>query len=164
MTDGQITNRDLYEAQRATEQQLGGLALQVATLVAEWRGVGQRLDSGSEKMRDYEGRLRLLEQARWKAAGADARMSPPWTNSRRLVIGRPPGSVSAMTRTVPLICQAASAGPEREPPRREARRGGHPPPPAGTGRFTMRWGQAPMEAASTFTPGPMVELSEIFFT
>ena len=70
MTDGQITNRDLYEAQRATEQQLGGLALQVATLVAEWRGVGQRLDSGSEKMRDYEGRLRLLEQARWKAAGA----------------------------------------------------------------------------------------------
>ena len=72
MTDGQITNRDLYEAQRATEQQLGGLALQVATLVAEWRGVGQRLDSGGRKMDDFEGRLRLLEQARWKAAGAAA--------------------------------------------------------------------------------------------
>jgi hypothetical protein len=63
VTDGQITNRDLYEAQRATEQQLGGLALQVATLVAEWRGVGERLDSGTEKMRDYEGRLRALEAA-----------------------------------------------------------------------------------------------------
>jgi hypothetical protein len=72
VTDGQITNRDLYEAQRATEQQLGGLALQVATLVAEWRAVGDRLDSGSERMKDYEGRLRLLEQARWKAAGAAA--------------------------------------------------------------------------------------------
>ena len=33
MTDGQITNRDLYEAQRDTEKQLGGLALQAATLV-----------------------------------------------------------------------------------------------------------------------------------
>lgn len=70
MTDGQVTNRDLYEAQRDTEKQLGGLALQVATLVAEWRGVGERLDSGNEKMRDYESRLRILEQAKWKAAGA----------------------------------------------------------------------------------------------
>jgi len=72
MTDGQITNRDLYEAQRATEQQLGGLALQVATLVAEWRGVGERLDSGSERMRDYETRIRLLEQFRWRMAGGSA--------------------------------------------------------------------------------------------
>lgn len=63
MTDGQITNRDLYEAQRDTERQLGGLALQVATLVAELRGVGERLDSGSGKMADLEGRLRLLEAA-----------------------------------------------------------------------------------------------------
>ena len=75
MTDGQITNRDLYEAQRDTEKQLGGLALQVATLVAEWRGVGERLDSGSVKMNDFESRLRLLEQAKWKAAGASAAVS-----------------------------------------------------------------------------------------
>jgi hypothetical protein len=70
MTDGQITNRDLYEAQRATEQQLGGLALQVATLVVELRGVGERFDSGSEKMRDHEMRLRVLERWRWRMAGA----------------------------------------------------------------------------------------------
>lgn len=75
MTDGQITNRDLYEAQRDTEKQLGGLALQVATLVAEWRGVGERLDSGSVKMADFETRLRSLEQARWKAAGIAAAVS-----------------------------------------------------------------------------------------
>ena len=72
MTDGQITNRDLYEAQRDTEKQLGGLALQVATLVAEWRGVGERLDSGSEKMRDYEQRLRVLEAFRLKMLGGSA--------------------------------------------------------------------------------------------
>ncbi len=72
MTDGQITNRDLYEAQRDTEKQLGGLALQVATLVAEWRGVGERLDSGTVKMGDHETRIRLLEQAKWRAAGAAA--------------------------------------------------------------------------------------------
>ena len=89
MTDGQITNRDLYEAQRDTEKQLGGLALQVATLVAEWRGVGERLDSGAEKMRDIETRLRaaearpaippdietrlrVIEQARWRASGVVA--------------------------------------------------------------------------------------------
>jgi hypothetical protein len=70
VTDGQITNRDLYDAQRATEQQLGGLALQVATLVAEWRNVGERLNSGSETMRDYELRLRVLERWRWRMAGA----------------------------------------------------------------------------------------------
>lgn len=70
MTDGQITNRDLYEAQRDTEKQLGGLALQVATLVAEWRGVGERLDSGSVKMTDFEMRLRVLEHWRWRMAGA----------------------------------------------------------------------------------------------
>ena len=70
MTDGQITNKDLYDAQRATERQLGDLAVSVATLVAEWRGVGQRLDSGSEKMGDHETRLRMLEQAKWRAAGA----------------------------------------------------------------------------------------------
>lgn len=75
MTDGQITNRDLYEAQRQVEQQLGGLALQVATLVAEWRGVGERLDSGSTRMGDHETRIRALEQARWKAAGAAAMVS-----------------------------------------------------------------------------------------
>ena len=63
MTDGQITNRDLYEAQRDTERQLGGLALQVATLVAELRGIGERLDSGAAKMADYEQRLRTLEAA-----------------------------------------------------------------------------------------------------
>lgn len=72
MTDGQITNRDLYEAQRDAEKQLAGLALQVATLVAEWRGVGQRLDSGGKKMEDMEGRLRLLERARAQATGAAA--------------------------------------------------------------------------------------------
>lgn len=72
MTDGQITNRDLYEAQRDTERQLGGLALQIATLVAELRGVGERLDSGSVKMADYETRLRLLEQWRWRMAGGAA--------------------------------------------------------------------------------------------
>jgi hypothetical protein len=72
VADGQITNQDLFEALRATEQQLGGLALQVATLVAEWRSVGQRLDSGGRKMDDFEGRVRLLEQARWKAAGMSA--------------------------------------------------------------------------------------------
>ena len=72
MTDGQITNRDLYEAQRDTERQVGGLALQVATLVAEWRGVGERLDSGSEKMRDFEARLRVLEAFRWKMLGGSA--------------------------------------------------------------------------------------------
>ena len=70
MTDGQITNRDLYEAQRDTEKQLGGLALQVATLVAEWRNVGGRLDSGTIKMNDHETRIRALEQAKWRAAGA----------------------------------------------------------------------------------------------
>jgi hypothetical protein len=75
VTDGQITNRDLYEAQRDTEKQLGGLALQVATLVAEWRGVGERLDSGSDRMRDFETRLRVLEHARWRAAGAYAAVS-----------------------------------------------------------------------------------------
>jgi hypothetical protein len=63
MTDGQITNRDLYEAQRDTERQVGSLALQVATLVAEWRAVGERLDAGSVKMADYEQRLRALEVA-----------------------------------------------------------------------------------------------------
>jgi hypothetical protein len=75
VADGQITNRDLYEAQRDTEKQIGALALQVATLVAEWRGHGERLDSGSKKMRDQEGRIRLLEQAKWKAAGAAAVVS-----------------------------------------------------------------------------------------
>ena len=75
MTDGQITNRDLYEAQRDTEKQLGGLALQVATLVAEWRGVGDRLDSGGKKMDDFENRIRVLERARWRAAGMAAAVS-----------------------------------------------------------------------------------------
>jgi hypothetical protein len=70
MTDGQITNRDLFEAQRGTEKQLGALALQVATLVAEWRGVGDRLDSGSARMADFEARMRMLEQFRWRIAGA----------------------------------------------------------------------------------------------
>jgi hypothetical protein len=63
VTDGQITNRELYEAQRSVEQQLGGLALQVATLVVELRNVGERFDSGSEKMRDHESRIRVLEAA-----------------------------------------------------------------------------------------------------
>lgn len=67
---GEITNRDLFDAQRGTEQQLGALALQVATLVAEWRGVGQRLDSGTKKMDDFEARFRVLEQFRWRIAGA----------------------------------------------------------------------------------------------
>ena len=75
MTDGQITNKDLYDAQRATERQLGDLAVSVATLVAEWRGVGTRLDSGTKKMDDFEARLRLLERARWKAAGMAAAVS-----------------------------------------------------------------------------------------
>lgn len=75
MADGQITNRDLYEAQRATEQQLGGLALQVATLVAEWRGVGQRLDSGGKKMENFDTRLRQLESAADRRRG----MSGAWT-------------------------------------------------------------------------------------
>ena len=75
MTDGQITNKDLYDAQRATEHQLGELAVSVATLVAEWRGVGQRLDSGTEKMGDHEARLRVLEQARWRMAGIFAAVS-----------------------------------------------------------------------------------------
>jgi hypothetical protein len=70
VADGQITNKDLYDAQRATEQQIGGLATQVATLVAEWRGVGQRLDSGGKKMDDFEARLRVLERWRWRMAGA----------------------------------------------------------------------------------------------
>jgi hypothetical protein len=70
VTDGQITNRDLYEAQRATEKQLGDLAVSVATLVAEWRGVGERLDSGSVKMADFEARLRVLEKWRWQLVGA----------------------------------------------------------------------------------------------
>lgn len=70
MTDGQVTNKDLYDAQRDTERQLGGLALQVATLVAEWRGVGERLDSGGRKMDDFEQRLRILERWRWRMAGA----------------------------------------------------------------------------------------------
>lgn len=70
--DGQITNRDLYEAVRGTEQQIGGLATQVATLVAEWRSVGMQLDSGSKKMSDLEARLRLMEQFRWRIAGAAA--------------------------------------------------------------------------------------------
>ena len=70
MTDGQVTNKDLYDAQRDTERQLGGLALQVATLVAEWRGVGERLDSGGRKMDDFESRLRVLERWRWRMAGA----------------------------------------------------------------------------------------------
>jgi hypothetical protein len=70
VTDGQITNRDLYEAQRETEKQLGGLALQIATLVAEWRSVGERLDSGTTRMGDHESRLRVLERWRWRMAGA----------------------------------------------------------------------------------------------
>lgn len=70
MTDGAITNKDLYDAQRATERQLGDLAVSVATLVAEWRGVGQRLDSGGKKMDDFELRLRVLERWRWRMAGA----------------------------------------------------------------------------------------------
>lgn len=69
MTDGQITNRELYEAQRDTEKQLGGLALQVATLAAEWRGVGERMDSGSGAMKDLEQRVRAIEQWRWRMAG-----------------------------------------------------------------------------------------------
>jgi uncharacterized protein YPO0396 len=63
VTDGQITNRDLYEAQRDTEKQLGGLALQVATLVAELRGVCDRLDSGTTKMTDHEQRIRIIERS-----------------------------------------------------------------------------------------------------
>lgn len=69
MTDGQITNRDLYEAQRDTEKQLGGLALQVATLVAELRGVGTRLDSGTGRMTDFENRLRSLERFKYLLVG-----------------------------------------------------------------------------------------------
>ena len=70
MSESQITNRDLYEAQRATERQIGDLAVSVATLVAEWRGVGARLDSGGRRMNDIEARTRVLEHARWRAAGA----------------------------------------------------------------------------------------------
>ena len=70
MTDGQITNRDLYDAQRQTERQIGDLAVQVATLVAEWRGHGERLDSGQRHFDDIETRVRLLERATWKAIGA----------------------------------------------------------------------------------------------
>ena len=72
MTDGQITNKDLYEAQRDIAKQLGSLALQVATLVGEWRGVGERLEAGSAKMADFETRLRVLEQWRWRMAGGSA--------------------------------------------------------------------------------------------
>lgn len=72
MVDGQITNRDLYVAQRDTEKQISELTTSVATLVAEWRSVGDRLDSGSDRMTDHESRLRLLEQFRWRIAGAAA--------------------------------------------------------------------------------------------
>lgn len=69
MTGGQITNQDLYNAQRATEQQLGALAVQVAGMAAASQAVLNRLDSGSATMRDYESRLRVLERTRWRAAG-----------------------------------------------------------------------------------------------
>ena len=75
MADGQITNKDLYEAQRATEQKIGDLAVSVATLVAEWRGVGERLDSGSVKMADFETRLRVLEAADGQRRGMSAALT-----------------------------------------------------------------------------------------
>jgi hypothetical protein len=72
VTDGQITNRDLYDQWRDTEKQLGGLALQVATLVAEWRAVVDQMAAGSSKMTDHETRIRALERFRWRMAGGSA--------------------------------------------------------------------------------------------
>ncbi len=37
--------------------------------------IDERLDSGGRRMDDYEGRLRVLEAARWRAAGAYALIS-----------------------------------------------------------------------------------------
>jgi hypothetical protein len=72
MTDGQITNLQLYQAQRDTESKIGELAVQVATLVAEWHGATARFESGSATMSDHDERLTALERWRWQLAGAVA--------------------------------------------------------------------------------------------
>ena len=60
MTDGQITLRDVYEAQLRATEQVASLAAQVGQLATR---VDERLDSGSRKLDDHEARIRVLENA-----------------------------------------------------------------------------------------------------
>jgi hypothetical protein len=58
----EITQRDVYD-------RIAAVDTKVETLIAR---MDERLDHGSRKLDDHEGRLRLLEQAKWKSAGAAA--------------------------------------------------------------------------------------------
>lgn len=80
----EITLRDVYEAQLRAAEQVTQLTAQVGQLAAR---VDERLDSGQQRLDDHENRIRVLEarpavsgdvetrlraleQARWKLAGA----------------------------------------------------------------------------------------------
>jgi hypothetical protein len=60
LADGQITLRDVYEAQLRTAEQVASLASQVSQLTAR---MDERLDTGTKKMDDHELRIRVLEGA-----------------------------------------------------------------------------------------------------
>jgi hypothetical protein len=63
----EITLRDVYDAQQAENGQLMSIGTQLATLTAR---VDERLGSGARKMEDHEGRVRSLEQFKFKLIGA----------------------------------------------------------------------------------------------
>lgn len=70
----EITIRDVYETQLAVQADVSGMRADVAALKA---GVDVQLAHGARKMDDLgdadaalSARVALLEQARWRAAGA----------------------------------------------------------------------------------------------
>ena len=57
---GPVTQQDIYD-------RIADVDVKVEKLIAR---VDERLDHGGRKLDDHEARLRLLEQAKWRAAGA----------------------------------------------------------------------------------------------
>jgi len=58
------TQRDIYDRIAAVDNKLDAYIARS----------DERLDHGSRELGDHEARIRLLEQAKWKAAGAAAAM------------------------------------------------------------------------------------------
>ncbi len=56
------TQRDIYDRLAAVDKKLDAYIARV----------DERLSNGSKQIGDHEARLRLLEQAKWKATGAAA--------------------------------------------------------------------------------------------
>jgi len=73
VTDGVlISTRDLYDAQRATEQRLAEVAVQLADVASTLREIKGQMADGTTTMNDHETRLRVLEASRWRAQGMAA--------------------------------------------------------------------------------------------